>query len=377
MKQEFLKPKLEGERFQDHTVPLELLKDFAALQEMLVEVAKWEYRQEHPDRQRIPRHFTDGVDLHLTGVEDGSAVLVISLVFAGLFPNSNHLPYFEKARTDIVEAIASAEQRTAPRLPPNYLNYFDRIGRGLHTGESISFERPNGKATLSPETRKQLIEFAEAEEWTEETSLRVRVPEVNKGKSSFFMELSDGTRLNATLSDPYRDVILDAFGRYGNNQDEYVLMQGVVKKDRKDRIKGIDSIEHATPIDPLDIQMRLDSLARLENGWLDGKGLAPSKEKLEWLADAFDANFDSDLPLPYLYPTAEGGVQAEWSLNDWAVTLEIDLEKEQGEYQALNLKDQTCTDLAIALTERDGWTQLNQALKQLESQQAEASQSEA
>src|ERR1019366_870505 len=93
VKQEFLKPTLDGQRFQDHTVPLELFKDFSALQEMLIEVAKWEFLKSNPNRERIPRHFTDGLDLHLEAIEEGSAILKITLVFASLFPSS-HLPYF-------------------------------------------------------------------------------------------------------------------------------------------------------------------------------------------------------------------------------------------------------------------------------------------
>ena len=123
--------------------------------------------------------------------------------------------------------------------------------------------------------------------------------------------------------------------------------------------------------------LRLEQIAALKDGWLDGQGHAPARDKLEWLADAFDSNFDADLPLPYLYPTPEGGVQAEWTVNDWAVTFEIDVNGQQGVYQALNLKDQTCTELQISLADSNGWSQLNQALKQLETPQAEASQSEA
>lgn len=134
MEQKFLEPILNGERFQGHTVPLELLKDFSALQEMLVEVAKWEFRISHPERERIPRNFADGLDLRLASVEDGSAKLVICLAFAGLFPISNNLKYFELAKTDIVEAVASAEQGSTPKLPPNLLYYFDRFGRGIARG---------------------------------------------------------------------------------------------------------------------------------------------------------------------------------------------------------------------------------------------------
>jgi hypothetical protein len=371
VEQKFLEPRLNGERFRGHTVPLELLKDFSALQEMLVEVAKWEFRNSHPERERIPRNFTDGVDLHLTAVEDGSAKLIICLVFAGLFPTSNNLKYFEQARTDIVEAIASAEQGSTPRLPPVLLNYFDHFGRGLRSGESISFERQSGHANLTPDTRKELMRFAQAKEWTEEATLRARVPEADKGRNSFEMELSNGTKLKAELSDLYQSAILEAFGNYNSGRDEYVLIQGILRKDRDNHLKGFESIEHVTPLDPLDVTLRLEELAKLSDGWLDGKGRAPAKDQLDRLADAFDSNFDTDLPLPHLYPTAEGGVQAEWSLNDWEVSLGIDIERQEGVYQALNLKDDTCTDLTLSLGGREGWSQLNDELKRLEKQNVE------
>ena len=371
MKQEFLKPTLNGERFQDHTVPLELLKDFAALQEMLVEVAKWEFRKDHPNRERIPRNFAEGVDLHLTSVEEGSAILTISLVFAGLFPVSNHLTYFERARTDIVETIAAAEQGTTPGLPPNLLNYFDRFGRGLRAGESISFEHGQGKATLTADSRTYLMKSAQVKEWTEEAAWRVRIPEADKGRNTFEMERIDGTKLTGTLNDLYQASILDAFGNYKTGHDEYLLIQGIVRRDRNDHPLRFDSIEHVTPLDPLDIRLRLEELAGLKEGWLDGKGRIPAKNDLEWFASSFETFFDSDLPLPYLYPTAEGGLQAEWSLNGWEVSLDIDLSKRQAEYQALNLSDRRCNDLSISFASQDGWVKVNDALKELGKQDEE------
>lgn len=365
MEQKFLEPKLNGERFQGHTVPLELLKDFSALQEMLVEVAKWEFRKDHPKRERIPRNFMDGVDLHLTAVEDGSAKLVICLVFSSLFPTSGNLKYFENARTDIVEAIASAEQGSTPHMPPNLLSYFDRFGRGLRSGESISFEHQGGQANLTPDVRTQLMRYAQVEEWTEEGALRVKISEVDKRHNSFEMELTDGTKLKGELGDLYEAAILEALGNYKKGRDEFLLIQGVIRKDRNNHLKSFESIEHVTPLDPLDVILRLDELAKLNDGWLDGKGRAAAKEQLTFLSRSFEAFFDADLALPYLYPTAEGGVQAEWSMNGWEVSLDIDLEKQQGEYQALNLQDNTSSDLTISLGDEEGWNQLNAALRRL------------
>jgi hypothetical protein len=53
-------------------------------------------------------------------------------------------------------------------------------------------------------------------------------------------------------------------------------------------------------------------------------------------------------------------------VNDWEISLEIDLEKQQGEYQAVNIKDNTCNESQFLLGTREGWSQLNDALKQLE-----------
>ena len=171
MKQDFWKPKLVGERFSGHAVPLELLKDFAALQEMLVEVAKWKFLEEHPERARVERNFARDIELQLVGIEDGSAKLAIALAFTSLFPPQN-ANFFEQAKIEIVESIALSAAGQHPHLPPSLLSYFDRFGRSLRPGESIEFPRNQGHVTLTPEVRKQLIRAAKVETWTDEAALQ-------------------------------------------------------------------------------------------------------------------------------------------------------------------------------------------------------------
>jgi hypothetical protein len=132
--------------------------------------------------------------------------------------------------------------------------------------------------------------------------------------------------------------------------------------------------------DPAVTREVLKGLATLQDGRLDGQGRAPARDEPQWLADPSavncGANFDTDLPLRYLYPTVEGGIQAEWDIRDWSVTLEIDLDAQRGEYQALNLRDQACTEVHLSLADSGGWSPLNQALLRLGSPLAGASQSE-
>jgi hypothetical protein len=55
MNQEFLRPRLVGRRLDEHTLPLDILKDFSALEEVLTAVSKRQYLAAHPYRQGTPK----------------------------------------------------------------------------------------------------------------------------------------------------------------------------------------------------------------------------------------------------------------------------------------------------------------------------------
>jgi hypothetical protein len=370
MNREFLRPRLVGRRFDEHSLPLDILKDFAALEEMLIEVAKRQYLVANPDRTRSPKGFTKGLELHVTAVEPGSTIPVIALVFPTLFPSAD-ADYFEHAKEQIIEAIAAAEQGKQPLLPPELLRYFDRFGRGLREGEAMEFVRRTGQTvSLTPATREHLLRASQAEQWTEEVTLKGRIPEVDQADHSFELELRDGAKLKAPLLEAHRKTVLDAHYKYRERM--VVAIKGVIERDRADRPKCFESVEHITPLDPLDIETRLEELAQLRDGWLDGKGRAPERGALLRLTQAFDEHYAPELPLPYLYPTAEGGVQAEWTLGGWEASLEIELPAMEAQFQALHLKTGECRELDLTLADDDGagWTALNDALKAVQEGQA-------
>lgn len=61
---------------------------------------------------------------------------------------------------------------------------------------------------------------------------------------------------------------------------------------------------------------RLKELISLSEGWLDGDGLSvqPGAVKVADLLRVVLENTNTEVP--YLYPTPEGGLQAEWSVID-------------------------------------------------------------
>ena len=94
----------------------------------------------------------------------------------------------------------------------------------------------------------------------------------------------------------------------------------------KERVRDVSSL------DSLDVPARLDEFREMSDGWLEGYGVAPSRKGLDWLSAAFDAHYSSDTPLPYTYPTEEGGIRMEWSMGKHAMILEIDLDDRAGEW---------------------------------------------
>jgi hypothetical protein len=162
------------------------------------------------------------------------------------------------------------------------------------------------------------------------------------------------------LEPQHKKIILEAL--VGFDQNIKILVHGIGRYNQMHKLESFDSIEHISILDALDVAARLEELSALKDGWLDGKGKALDNIGLAWLTSSFDFLYDNRLPLPHLYPTAEGGIQAEWSFNSWEISLEIDLINKTGEYQELNVATNKSDETKLNLAENEGWTDLNSRL---------------
>lgn len=367
---EFLSPRLVGDRFSGHAIPLEVLKDLSVLEELIVEVAKWHYKQDNPERKRIPKGFADEVSLKVTEIDEGSAipkiVLAIAATSSSLFP-VDHREYFEKARASIVEAVDCAEkqQPVTGLLSDNHLAYFDRIGRSLRDSESLELNYPdtNRPARLNKATRRYLTLAASSTQgYTEEVRIRGRVFEADQEKEQFNLRLMDGSRIPAPIQPEHLDTILDAFNTF--KKGSRVVIEGVARYDRRSgRLIKLESVEHISVLDDMDIGARLEEFKLLKNGWLEGKGRAPKNEHLDWLTEALESFYPDDLPSPYLYPTPEGGVQAEWTSGDLEASLEIDLGKRSAVWHLLNMETDDESEAEFDLSNQEDWGKLAELVK--------------
>jgi hypothetical protein len=179
------------------------------------------------------------------------------------------------------------------------------------------------------------------------------VPEADQDEMTFEIQLLDGHKVKAPIAPQHLDTIREAFNGYKDGL--HVLFQGIGRFNRNDRLLGFDSIEYLSILDSLDVDTQLDQCRLMEDGWLDGGGLAPPKSGLDWLADVFEQHFPEEAPLPHLYPTETGGVQAEWSIGPNEVTFEVDLDTHFGEWHVLNMDTNASFERNLNCDDDEEW----------------------
>ena len=373
---EFLCPRLIGARFENGEIPLEFLRDLAALRELVLDVAKWRFLAENPERARVPRGFTDKVQLKLTGLRKGSATSIISLSVEAPILFGDALPYkayFEQAAQCIINAVKSAlTAGTEPTvglkdpLPHKYLAHFDPIGRSLREGETLELGLPAGRSAvqLDQSGRRKMLARSQVRELTQAVRLRGGISEVDLDRMTFELHPIYGRKVSCPMLAQQIDAVMEGLNGY---RDEIkVFVQGIGRYDQQDRMQGIASIEQINVLDPLDIPARLDEFRSMDDGWLEGEGLAPSPDGLDWLSCQCERYFEDDLPLPHVYPTPEGGVEAEWSLEFRSAILAVDLTDHQGHWHEFgNDSDQDETEQGLDLDRNEDWVWLMSQIRRM------------
>ena len=110
--------------------------------------------------------------------------------------------------------------------------------------------------------------------------------------------------------------------------------------------------------DPLNLRVRLDEFRSLEEGWLEGHGVVPRAEGLDWLDVAFGSRFPDDCAKPRTSATTDGGISMEWSNGRENIELEIDLNARRGEFLLLNLEHRDTVEFDVDLDDDRDWERL-------------------
>ena len=346
MNQNFIQPRFIGTRFESNTLPLDATRDLIAYEALLIELAKRLFLHDHPERQRVPKGFTD-VHLAIVSVEKGSAKPVLALIaatalsatspqlslFDGEISPSNENAYFTQARDLIAECIAAPDSALPEQFPKELLTHFNQLGRSLREGEALELPRKDTaqKAVLNPEKRKSLV-LAANRVYEREVELSGFIEEGDWSKDTFRLRLSDGSQATLPMSKNFHDMIRQSGGR----DRDYVFFKGIATYDSLERLQKVLNVESIEVIKNFPLAVQFEELAQLENGWYESQGIAPDANKLKGLSQKLTDLYPEYLPLPTIVPKQDGNLLLEWDA-DGDPSTDIDLGSMMASFHAFGL----------------------------------------
>ncbi len=358
MKVDFLQPRFDGARFNEHTLPLEVAKDLAAYETLVVELAKRLYLQDHTDRQRVPKGFGADFHLHLERIDEGSAKPMLAVVAAGALALGDGVnTYFERARELITQCIGAVDGALPAEFPNDLLVYFNQIGRSLRPDETIEFlGADQSVARLTPESRKKLV-LAASTVYERPVELTGTIIEANWEKSTFQMRMTDG----AVRTVPMPESFHPQARIYGGKVRDQITVFGIGVFDSWDRLQKVNSVDSLEVQQNFQMAARFDELRALENGWYDGSGSAPDKDALDQIADRLIAHYPEGLPLPAIIPTPEGNLLLEWQ-SEGDPSVDVNLTDLTADFHAF--RDNRDVEDAFTLSDLNEWKRLFTTLAQ-------------
>lgn len=328
----FARLRLTGGRFDGEGMPVETLVELTAYRDLVLAVAKELFRAAHPTRERVPRGFAERLQLRLRTVEGGSAVPVLERVAATgtLLTGEDEFTQARDAIEDVVAAVAGGGD-LPDGFPRGALVLFNRFGQTLRSDEAIELRR--GAATTGArytrDVRKRLV-LNQRRTFQEEVEDIGWVSEVDADHMSCLIRLRMGPA--SPIPAPLDEVSFAAAKEVLEPKGEGppVRISGVGVFDTDQRLIRFDSIHDVTVLEDADelatLDRRFDELAALPAGWLDGEGASPDAVVLDRARRILAELVYFDVPRPRVFPTPEGGVQAEWTVagHEVSVTFEPD-----------------------------------------------------
>lgn len=324
-------------------MPVEVLPELTAYRDLVLSVARALFFAENPSRVRTPKGFEAGFQLILDGITEGSAVPHIARRVAPetMFVEGD---IFYRARDVVEQGIAAAASGAVlpTVLSRDVLTRFASFGRTLLPTERMIVGKPNqpGGAVYNRDVRHELLRLSMTD-YEDDVDLIGVACEADKDAESFALRTTDGRRVDVRSSPRFFHLIKKTFtedvavrlrgtGIFGANG---VLQKVVTTSDVSPAEEEAEEERQADSVAgcPTSLSQQIESLAELPDAWYDAESHKYNREELEWLRATLDGIVRAfKLPTPYVYPTPEGNVRAEWSIGGSEVVAELSLSERTG-----------------------------------------------
>jgi hypothetical protein len=349
---------------------LDVLRGLSGFDRLLREVAKWHIRQasQNPSGS-VPKGFDERFRLTLSGLEQGSAVPVISIEETESALPGMPLPYhdaFEQASHTVVQTILMVSQDPEPALllPREFLKYFGPIGKPLLLGEQIILDHQavNCPASYSADVHRRVMDLAQAVEISRPVTLRGRVPEADQMRMKFEFHPRGTKRLISPMPVDHYSTILQAFAGYRHHVS--LEVHGTGRYNAKGTLIGLSHIEGMELRYPMDPAVQLEELIVDRAGNRRVTASAPLRSGIEWLTARFSQHYSSDMTSPTFSSASEDVIAIEWVNGSSEVLLHVSLTDHSGEWNAVDVASGESRHSTLDLDDEEHWRWIADQIQQ-------------
>ena len=376
----FLQLRLIGENFQDYSIPLSVVEQLAELEDAIQDIITRQYLAEHPYATYLPEGLLEGIYIKLAGMgsASSSAGLGFRLAFACVDkPRAdNQRPSwgfrcYARAR----DVMVSRMQRASEGLPPTEpltdaeVKFYHGLSALLSEGgqmEVTTSSQASSMVLLTRDTCQQIVPAPPTRQTTEKVSFRGAVPEVNLANNTFSIRRLDGHKHTAEIPAGYRDTVRQLLKGHTEDVKAQAEFTGTGTLNQDGKLVQLVAVEVIRKLNSRDFGARLEELANLEVGWLEGGDeLPPSQESLDWLEQRLAEHYDHECPLPTISPTPDHTISLEWRLGRICGWLEIEDGEHEGEWCRSHPDTEDTGERVLNLDDPADWQWLMDQIKSL------------
>lgn len=307
-----------GGRFAAHVMPVDALAELVTLQQVVLELARAEFKRRNPDRVRVPRGFAQAARLDLCATEPNCFTATLTReappILSGMDPAL--VDVVVASRDAVVSVLDGAAQGREPgELPAKARKLLARMGDRLGPGEWIEIraKRDASAARVDDGTRARLSALLHAP-LEQVTDLDGEVEQFFDESDTIALRLRDRRVVSLKFDRVQRAEVLDALARCPAVRVQARARVQWAASPRAQDVESFEVVDHERWPDVERLWQRIDQLAEVPEGWMNGAGEAPGDavraRAREVLARLLVDH--PEVPRPKVFPTPDGGLQAEW-----------------------------------------------------------------
>lgn len=204
---------------------------------------------------------------------------------------------------------------------------FYRFGQHLKKDETITLRIPEkaDAPIYSKEIRSRILSINK-KPFLDICYLNGAISGFEAEKGVFYFVVGDGEPIQGPLNDTFDDILRNLASKYKKEEISVTLI-GIAKYLPDSSLASIERLQHVAifregePHYFPDPKKRLEEFIKYQNGWLDGQGVAFSKEDLHQTRNWIDGLLRfADIPAPFIYPSPDNSIIAEWSFGFWEIS---------------------------------------------------------